>query len=51
MRPKGILRIKLEKRSKLESICFFSNSRLMPKGAQQHNRFRALATKPVLFYP
>ncbi len=65
MRPKGILKIILEKPTKLESICFYGNSAFNTKGPTNNTTgFAATArnlfflsnnvasmTVPLSFYP
>ncbi len=50
MCPKGILRIKLEKPAKLESICFLVIVRLMPKGALNNITGFVLLQRNLFFF-
>lgn len=50
MCPKGILRIKLEKPAKLESIYFLVIVRLMPKGALNNITGFVLLQRNLFFF-
>ena len=51
MRPKGTLKIILEKPTKLESICFYGNSAFNTKGPTNTQQVSLQQHETCSFYP